>query len=78
MSFKRTSIGMVEPLNYYIITAPYGSGFGLYALQDIFYSVGCSFAQGLDGGGSSSVVFEGQTIGKSSERAVVDFIYFTE
>jgi len=74
----RTTIGMVEPGEYYIVTATSGSGLGLYALQNIFYDKGCSYAQGLDGGGSSTLVFKGAAINRNdvSQRAVVDFIYF--
>lgn len=39
---------------------------------------GCTFAVPLDGGGSSTMVFEGEVLNaaKGNERAVVDFVYF--
>lgn len=39
---------------------------------------GCTFALPLDGGGSSTMVFEGEVLNaeKGHERAVVDFVYF--
>ena len=39
---------------------------------------GCIFALPLDGGGSSTMVFEGEVLNaeKGHERAVVDFVYF--
>jgi len=37
---------------------------------------GCTFGVPLDGGGSSSMVFKGKTLNKTSGRAVVDFVYF--
>lgn len=78
MQLCRTTIGMVEPCDYYIVTATNGAGLGLYALQDIFYDIGCSYAQGLDGGGSSTLVFEGVGINRNegNQRGVVDFLYF--
>ena len=39
---------------------------------------GCTFALSLDGGGSSTMVFEGEVLNaeKGHERTVVDFVYF--
>ena len=39
---------------------------------------GCTFTLPLDGGGSSTMVFEGEVLNaeKGHERAVVDFVYF--
>ena len=41
-------------------------------------SKGCTMCVGMDGGGSSTMVFRGKRLtgGNHSERAVVDFIYF--
>ena len=83
--YPRTAYGMVKPCEYYIITAgekSYDNGLTLQELIDIFLSKGCVYARALDGGGSSSLVFENTLVNvpcpKGSERAVADFIYFTE
>ena len=50
-------------------------------MQDLFYNLGCVYARSFDGGGSSSLIFKGDLINVpkgGSERAVVDFLYFTE
>lgn len=39
-------------------------------------SKGCSFGVPLDGGGSSTMIFRGKILTKTSQRAVVDFLYF--
>ncbi len=83
--YPRTAYGMVKPCEYYIITAgekSYDNGLTLQELIDIFQSKGCVYARALDGGGSSSLVFENTLVNvpcpKGSERAVADFVYFTE
>lgn len=85
VSYPRTAYGMVRPCEYYIITAgekSYDNGLTLQELIDIFQSKGCVYARALDGGGSSSLVFENTLVNVpcpyGSERAVADFIYFTE
>ena len=37
---------------------------------------GCSFGVPLDGGGSSTMIFKGKILTATSQRAVVDFVYF--
>lgn len=39
-------------------------------------SKGCTFGVPLDGGGSSTMVFQGKILNKTSGRYVVDFVYF--
>lgn len=69
--YPRTAIGMVRPLEYYIITAggaDYTGGITIYEEQDIFYELGCAFARGLDGGGSSSLVIDGEYVNENGDR----------
>lgn len=37
---------------------------------------GCTFGVPLDGGGSSTMIFKGKVLTATSQRAVVDFVYF--
>ena len=41
-------------------------------------SKGCTFGVNLDGGGSSTLYFNGEVLNavRENERAVVDFLYF--
>ncbi len=69
--YPRTAIGMVRPLEYYIITAggaDYKGGITIYEEQDIFYDLGCAYARGLDGGGSSALVIDGEYINENGDR----------
>ncbi len=89
-SYPRTAIGMVRPLEYYIITAggaDHSGGITIYEEQKIFFDLGCAFARGLDGGGSSSLVIDGEYINENGDRlddgtlqrrAVADFLLFYE
>lgn len=83
-TYPRTAIGCVEPGEYYIITAgtaAYTGGLSFQDLQDLFTDLGCNYARSLDGGGSSSLVFNGKllnTPAAGEQRPVVDFLYFTE
>ena len=80
--YPRTAIGMAAPGEYYIITAGesgYSGGLSFLELQNIFSDLGCTFARSLDGGGSSSLVFNRQLLNNQAagnERPVVDFLYF--
>ncbi len=82
--YPRTSIGMVKPLEYYIITAGstgHSCGITVEEEQDIFYGLGCQYARGLDGGGSAALVLKGRHINDSPEkdgsiRSVIDFLCF--
>ena len=81
----RTSIGMVEPLHYVIIVGngrtSSSKGFTLYQLAQALAYEGCTVGYNLDGGGSSTLWFNGKVInypttnGKYSERAVSDIVY---
>lgn len=83
-AYPRTAYGMVEPCEYYIITAgesSYDNGLTFAQMQEIFQSCGCTYARSLDGGGAASLVFDGALLNSPAageERAVVDFVYFTD
>ena len=89
-SYPRTSIGMVRPLEYYIITAggaDYEGGLTVYEEQEIFSDLHCAYARGLDGGASSALVIDGAYVNENGDRledgtlqrrAVADFLLFTE
>lgn len=88
-SNPRTAIGQVGE-NHYIVIVSDGrtdesAGLSLYQLAEIFESKGATVAYNLDGGGSSTMVFNGQVINtpvagargdSGSERSVSDIIYF--
>lgn len=83
--YPRSAIGVVTPGEYYIITAgkenTYDGGLTYHQLQSIFYHLGCTYARSLDGGGSITLVIDGdlKNVGADgSERPVVDFLAFYE
>lgn len=85
-SNPRTAIGQVSELHYKIIVSDgrtdESEGLTLYELAELFQEEGCTVAYNLDGGGSSTMVFNGQIINKPttgktiSERSVSDIVYF--
>ena len=82
-NYPRTVIGMVKPGEYYVLVSNNQGYDGptYRELQDIFIDLDCEFAACLDGGGSSQLIFNDKLINKTAqnkERAVVDFIYFTD
>lgn len=82
--YPRTAIGMVRPCEYYLITAGtsgYSGGMTYDEVRDTLTALNCGFGKCLDGGGSSTLIFENQmlnTPATGSERPVTDFLYFTE
>ena len=82
--YPRTAIGMVRPCEYYIITAGtsgYSNGMTYDEVRDTLMALDCGFGKCLDGGGSSTLIFENQLLNSpatGSERPVTDFLYFTE
>lgn len=84
-SNPRTAIGMISPLHYVIIVSDGRSdeseGLSLYQLADLFVEEGCTVAYNLDGGGSSTLWFNGNIINNptsgnsSGEREVSDIVY---
>ena len=84
-SNPRTAIGMIDK-NHYIIVVSDGrtsesAGLSLYELAEVMKSYGVKTAYNLDGGGSSTLYFNGKVINKPttngtiSERAVSDIVY---
>ena len=82
--YPRTAIGMVRPCEYYLITAGttgYANGMTYDEIRDTLMNLDCGFGKCLDGGGSSTLIFENEVLNNpatGSERAVTDFLYFTE
>lgn len=82
----RTAIGIVEPLHYLLVVSDgrteESSGLSLYELAEFMQSLGAVTAYNLDGGGSSTMYFNGKVVnnptssGKSiKERKVSDIVY---
>lgn len=86
ISNPRTAVGIAAD-GHYVIAVSDGrtdesAGLTLYQLAQLLVQRGCVTAYNLDGGGSSTLVFNGQLIntptdGRSSgERKVSDIVYF--
>ena len=82
----RTAIGQVDANHYVVIVADgrrdgwSDLGMTLQELQDVFVEQGCRIAYNLDGGGSATMVLEGERVNRGStsrERSVSDIVYFT-
>lgn len=82
----RTAIGQVDKNHYVIIIADgrrsnwSDKGMTLQEMQQVFVEQGCKVAYNLDGGGSTTLILDGEKINRSSgsrERDVSDIIYFT-
>ena len=84
-SNPRTAIGMIEP-NHFIFVVADGrttssAGLTLYRLAEFMQSLGAVTAYNLDGGGSSTMYYNGSVVnrptsgGRISERAVSDIVY---
>ena len=84
-SNPRTAIGIIDE-NHYIIIVSDGrtsesQGLSLYEMAEVIKSYGVKTAYNLDGGGSSTMYFNGRVINKPttngniSERAVSDIVY---
>lgn len=84
-SNPRTAIGMISPLHYIIVVSDgrteESQGLTLYQLAEFMKEQGCTEAYNLDGGGSSTMYFNGEVINnptngrKSGEREVSDIVY---
>ncbi len=79
-AYKRTVIGMTEPCEYYITTdQTYNNA--LHNTAEYLKEKGCENAFSLDQGGSVTLVRNQQVINQltdEGERAIGDFLYFTE
>ena len=84
-SNPRTAIGQIDD-NHYVFVVSDGrtdesKGLSLYELAEFMESLGCRTAYNLDGGGSSTMYFNGSVInnpttnGRIRERAVSDIVY---
>lgn len=85
-SNPRTAIGYIGPLHYIFLVSDgrtgESEGLSLFELAGVMREYGCTFAYNLDGGGSSTMYFNGSVINnpttngrKISERAVSDIVY---
>ena len=85
-SNPRTAIGIVDDLHYIMVVADGRSqeseGLSLYELAEVMQSYGCTTAYNLDGGGSSTLYFNGEVINHPTtngssfkEREVSDIVY---
>lgn len=84
-SNPRTAIGVIDN-NHFVFVVSDGrteesAGLSVYELASFLQSLGVKTAYNLDGGGSSTMVFNGQIVNKStttgriSERSVSDIVY---
>ncbi len=85
-SNPRTAIGIVDDLHYIIVVSDgrtsESDGLSLYELAQVMQQYCCVTAYNLDGGGSSTMVFNGTVINnpttngsKITQRAVSDIVY---
>ena len=85
-SNPRTAIGVIDELHYVFVVSDgrtsESSGLSLYELANFMKGLGVKTAYNLDGGGSSTMYFNGNIInnpttnGKHiSERGVSDIVY---
>lgn len=85
-SNPRTAIGIIDT-NHYVFVVSDGRtnesvGLSLYELATFMNKLGCNVAYNLDGGGSSTMYFNGNIVNKPttmgnkvSERSVSDIVY---
>ena len=85
-SNPRTAIGIIDSCHYVLVVSDgrtnESEGLSLYQLAEFMQSIGVQTAYNLDGGGSSTMVFNGTVInnpttnGRSiKERSVSDIVY---
>lgn len=84
----RTAIGILESGDYVMVVSDgrtdASEGLSLYELADFLKGLGAVTAYNLDGGGSSTMVYQGElvnqptTTGRIKERAVSDIIYIAD
>ncbi len=88
-SNPRTAIGYYSALHYCFVVSDgrtsESAGLSLYQLATLMKNLGCTTAYNLDGGGSSTMYFNGNVINKPttngnniSERSVSDIVYIGE
>lgn len=82
----RTAIGCIEPLHYLMVVSDGRTlesvGLSLYSLAQYMKDLGCRTAYNLDGGGSSTIWFNGKVLNKPTtygdvieERTISDILY---
>lgn len=84
-SNPRTAIGIIDDLHYVFVVSDgrtsESDGLSLYELASFMKELGVKYAYNLDGGGSSTLYFNGEVInnptttGRSGERSVSDIVY---
>lgn len=85
-SNPRTAIGVVDDLHYIFVVSDgrttESEGLSLYELAEFMQALGADTAYNLDGGGSSTMYFNGEVINKPTsngknikERSVSDIVY---
>lgn len=85
-SNPRTAIGIVDDLHYVFVVSDgrtrESEGLTLYQLAEFMQSIGAEHAYNLDGGGSSTMYFNGEIVNKPTtngrsikERSVSDIVY---
>lgn len=81
----RTALGWIDGTHYVLIVADgrrdgwSDKGMTLQELQRVFVERGCQVAYNLDGGGSATMILNGERVNKTSgsrERNVSDILYF--
>lgn len=83
-SNPRTGVGIISANHYVFIvvdgrSSGYSKGMTLAEFAKVFEDLGCTDAYNLDGGGSSTMYFNGEVVnnplGKGEERGVSDILY---
>ena len=85
-SNPRTALGQIDDLHYVFVVSDgrtdESAGLSLYQLAQFMQSLGCKTAYNLDGGGSSTMYFDGEVINNpttngnsTKERRVSDIVY---
>ncbi len=80
----RTGVGMVEPGHLLVVVADgrstgYSRGVGMSEFARLFVDRGATVAYNIDGGGSATMVFDGDVVnnplGRGQERGTSDILY---
>jgi exopolysaccharide biosynthesis protein len=82
----RTAIGILDPLHYLMVVSDgrtaESRGLSLFQLAELMQDEGCETAYNLDGGGSSTIWFNGRVLNKPTtygdviaERTISDIVY---
>ena len=85
-SNPRTAIGIIDSLHYVMVVSDgrtsESEGLTLYQLAQVMEDLGVTTAYNLDGGGSATMVFDGEVVNnpttdgrKITERSVSDIVY---